>query len=101
MEHKNFLERTYHLRTSDFDMRSRIFPSAVLDLFQDTAGEHASSLGVGYTDLKDKNLCWMLSRVAYRVLKQPKLFSDVSVKKNPVIILRWIITFQPCCWNGS
>lgn len=65
-------------------MRSRIFPSSVLDLFQDTAGEHASSLGIGYTDLRPKNLCWMLSRVAYRILKQPKLFSDVTVKTWPI-----------------
>ena len=80
----NYLERTYRLRTSDFDMRSRIFPSSVLDLFQDTAGEHASALGVGYTDLRPKNLCWMLSRVIYRVIKQPKLFSDVTVKTWPI-----------------
>lgn len=80
----NFLERTYHLRTSDFDMRSRIFPSAVLDLFQDTAGEHAASLRIGYTDLMEKNLCWMLSRVTYRVLKQPRLFSDVVVRTWPI-----------------
>ena len=80
----NFFERTYHLRTSDFDMRSRIFPSSVFDLFQDTAGEHASSLGLGFSDLSPKNLCWMLSRATYRVLKQPRIFSDVLVKTWPI-----------------
>lgn len=81
---QNYLERTYHLRTSDFDMRNRIFPAAVLDLFQDTAGEHATSLGVGYYDLRDKKLCWMLSRVRYEVLRQPAIFSDVTVRTWPV-----------------
>lgn len=80
----NYLERRYHLRTSDFDMRSRIFPSSVLDLFQDTAGEHAAALGIGYRDLSTKKLCWMLARVAYRVIKQPRLFSDVVVKTWPI-----------------
>ena len=81
---ENFLERRYHLRTSDFDMRSRIFPSSVLDLFQDAAGEHATTLGIGYTDFAPKNLCWMLSRVAYRIIKQPRIFSDVVVKTWPI-----------------
>ena len=81
---QNYLERTYHLRTSDFDMRSRIFPAAVLDLFQDAAGEHASSLGIGYSDLSKKNMCWMLSRVRYTVIKQPALFSDVTVRTWPI-----------------
>ena len=79
-----YLERTYHLRTSDFDMRSRILPAAVLDLFQDTAGEHATALRIGYLDLRDRNLCWMLSRVTYRVIKQPKIFSDVVVRTWPL-----------------
>lgn len=81
---QNYLERVYHLRTSDFDMRSRIFPSAVLDLFQDTAGEHATQLGIGYLDLRDRHLCWMLSRVAYKVIKQPELFTDVTVRTWPI-----------------
>lgn len=80
----NYLERTYQLRTSDFDMRNRIFPAAILDLFQDVAGMHASSLGIGYTQLKEKNMCWMLSRVGYKVIKQPELFSDVVVKTWPI-----------------
>ena len=81
---KNYFERTYHLRTSDFDMRNRIFPSSVLDLFQDTAGEHASLLGVGYSALEKRRLCWMISRVTYRIIKQPRLFSDVLVKTWPI-----------------
>ena len=81
---QNYLERTYHLRTSDFDMRSRIFPASVLDLFQDVAGEHASRLGIGYSALSKKNMCWMLSRVTYTVINQPELFSDVTVRTWPI-----------------
>ena len=81
---QNFLERTYHLRTSDFDMRNRILPSSVLDLFQDTAGEHASSLGVGYYDLLPENKCWMILRTRYEVIRQPRLFSDVIVRTWPI-----------------
>ena len=81
---QNFLERTYHLRTSDFDMRNRILPSSVLDLFQDVSGEHAAKLGVGYYDLLPKNMCWMILRLRYEVIRQPKIFSDVVVRTWPI-----------------
>ena len=50
---QNYLERKYHLRTSDFDMRSRILPASVLDLFQDAAGEHAKVLNAIVRDIKE------------------------------------------------
>ena len=81
---QNYLERTYHLRTSDFDMRSRILPASVLDLFQDAAGEHAKMLGVGFYDLLPENKCWMILRLRYEVVNQPRLFSSVIVKTWPV-----------------
>ena len=65
-------------------MRNRILPSSVLDLFQDAAGEHAKTLGVGYYDLLPENKCWMILRLRYEVVKQPKIFSSVIVKTWPV-----------------
>ena len=81
---QNYLERKYHLRTSDFDMRSRILPSSVLDLFQDAAGEHAKMLGVGHESFSADNKCWMILRLRYEVVRQPKMFSSVFVKTWPV-----------------
>ena len=81
---QNYLERKYHLRTSDFDMRSRILPASVLDLFQDAAGEHAKMLGVGYDTLASQNKCWMILRLRYEVVRQPKMFSSVIVKTWPI-----------------
>ena len=81
---QNYLERKYHLRTSDFDMRNRILPASVLDLFQDAAGEHAKTLGIGYYDLLPENKCWMILRSRYEVVKQPKIFSSVIVKTWPI-----------------
>ena len=81
---QNYLERKYHLRTSDFDMRSRILPSSVLDLFQDAAGEHAKTMGIGYYDLMLEHKCWMIIRLRYEVIKQPKMFSSVIVRTWPI-----------------
>ena len=65
-------------------MRNRILPASVLDLFQDAAGEHAASLGVGYYNLMPENKCWMILRTRYEVIRQPKLFSDVTVRTWPI-----------------
>ena len=65
-------------------MRSRILPSSVLDLFQDVAGEHAKALGVGYYDLLPEHKCWMILRLRYEVIEQPKMFTSVIVKTWPV-----------------
>ena len=65
-------------------MRNRILPASVLDLFQDAAGEHAASLGGGFYDLLPENKCWMILRTRYEVIRQPKLFSDVTVRTWPI-----------------
>ena len=45
---KKLWQREYTLRAGDFDKFDRIKPSAVLDLFQDVAGQHAEEIGVGF-----------------------------------------------------
>ena len=44
-------EKEYTLRASDFDKYNHINPSAILDLFQEAAAQHAIETGVGYDDL--------------------------------------------------
>ena len=80
----NFLTKVYPLRVSDFDKNNRVLPSAVLDIFQDAAGAHATKLGINGIDLLRDGRCWMLTRVRYDVLKQPALYQDLVVKTWPV-----------------
>ena len=47
--------RYARLRNSDFDCNDVLLPSAVLELFQDIAGEHADEINIGYKDLFAKN----------------------------------------------
>ena len=81
---QNVFSKTFDLRTSDFDKNKRLLPSAVLDLFQVVAGEHASALGCGIDELQKSDLIWVLIRTKYQVLKQPKMFSSVVVKTWPL-----------------
>lgn len=79
----NLWEQTYRLRTGDFDSRRRLQPAAILDLFQDVAGEHAASLGMGYDDMIRRGMLWVVLRVAFEQLGQPALFDTVHVRTWP------------------
>lgn len=77
-------KREFNLRTSDFDCNRNISPVAVLDLFQEVAGYHAEELGCGFDPLLKRGLLWVIVRVKYEVLEQPKTHSTVAVKTWPL-----------------
>ena len=74
----------FQLRTSDFDCRGQIKPSAVLDLFQEVAGAHAIELGVGFDDLLKKELIWVIVKVKFRIENDIKEHQKVIVKTWPL-----------------
>ena len=45
---KLYYEEQIKLRTNDFDQFDNLKPSAILDIFQDVAGTHATIIGTGY-----------------------------------------------------
>ena len=77
-------ETAFNLRTSDFDCRKNLLPGAVLDIFQEIAGLHSEALGVGIEDMQKNELMWVLVKVRYKVLKEPKLHQRVLVKTWPL-----------------
>ena len=77
-------EKEFYLRTSDFDCRMQLQPAAVLDLFQDVAGEHARVLGIGRDAMMAEQLIWVIVRVRYRVLRTPRQFDRVRVRTWPL-----------------
>ena len=80
---KNIFEKEFELRISDFDCFDKIKPSVILDFFQDVAGEHADILSVGFNDLINKDLIWVLVRTKYEVIKEPNLYSKIKIKTWP------------------
>lgn len=80
---KIYSER-FALRTSDFDMNGKIKPSAVLDLFQEVAGTHAKRLNIGFEELLEKNLLWVLVKVKFEVVGEIKMHTAVIVKTWPL-----------------
>ena len=76
-------EKNYYLRTSDFDCHGRIKPAAVLEMFQDAAGEHAGVLGCGFKQLAPRELMWVLMRTKFELCAQPAMFDTVRIKTWP------------------
>ncbi len=81
---KTTWEKKYTLRAGDFDKFNRIKPSAVLDLFQDAAGQHAEDLGLGFTQMINRSYLWVLTRVAFEIVLAPNRYQNVIVKTWPL-----------------
>ena len=77
-------EKEYELRAADFDAYDRILPASVLELLQDVAGIHANELGIGFHALMEKKTIWVLTKVRYRVVRQPRRYERVVVRTWPL-----------------
>ena len=75
--------KDYYLRASDFDTARKLQPAAVLALFQDAAGEHAQKLKVDYDRMILRNMMWVVVRVKYRILQNPRMYQKVKVVTWP------------------
>ena len=74
-----------NFRTSDYDFRGNIKPSSILDIFQEIAGAHATELNIGFNDLLEKNLLWVLVRVKFEIVNKPKKHQKIVAKTWPLI----------------
>jgi len=81
----NYLQYSYDIKitVNDMDFNERIKPSAVMSYFQDIATEHAEILGIGYKAMLDKGLAWIMSRLCYKVYRNPKINEVLTIKTYP------------------
>ena len=77
-------EKDFFLRSSDFDCQERLKPSAVLDLFQDVAGEHADRLGIGFQNMLKRELMWVVARVKFELALEARPYQKVRVRTWPL-----------------
>jgi acyl-ACP thioesterase len=55
------------------DRKSHMRIPAMHDLFQDIAGLHTDSLGIGVFDLEEKGLFWIVSKLKLKIARRPRL----------------------------
>jgi len=76
-------EREYKVRVSDCNMCNQTKFSAIWDILQEAATEHAISFKMGRTEMDALGVFWVLSRMKLEVLKYPQYGDSVKVRTRP------------------
>ena len=83
------------LYNSYFDVNDNLKIQSILAIFQDVASIHAGLIGVGYEEMKDKNLYWVLSRVKFDIVSMLSVLWDDKCRRDILKTGRWIIFDKP------
>jgi medium-chain acyl-[acyl-carrier-protein] hydrolase len=76
--------RTFRIPVMDADFTKKIKLSAILNYFQQIAGEHAESLGYGYQAMENNgHLAWVLVRIRVDMLRFPGFGEEILVETWP------------------
>ena len=73
----------FTLSTLICDEDDRLTLWGLARLFQDVAGDHSDSLGVGFEGLKPQNKAWVLTHVYYNILRLPSAGERLILKTWP------------------
>jgi len=76
-------EKKLPVRYHELDSHGNVSPVTLLNYLQDTAGLHATQLGVAVSDLHRLGLTWVLSRIHLIVTQYPRANEDVVVRTWP------------------
>ena len=78
------MKQDFFVQTNCVGYKEYLRPSGIMDLLQDIAGLHAKKLNIGYHDLLNKNLIWVVLYTRVDVVgKLPKYSDIVSVETWP------------------
>lgn len=80
MEQFSFMTQ---IKTHESDYRLSLKSSALLQIFQDAAVNHAQSLNVGYYDMKKHNLFWVITRFHIIIDRMPQYDETIRVVTWP------------------
>ncbi len=81
---KNTLwEDTIYVKSYDVDHTGRLKLASLFNYFQETAGNHATHLGVGYEKLRSLGFFWVLSRAKVQINRLPEWRETVALTTWP------------------
>jgi medium-chain acyl-[acyl-carrier-protein] hydrolase len=70
-------QQHFTVRSYDVDFQRRLRPDVLCSFFQEVASEHALKLGVGYQQLDEQQLFWVLSRLLLQIKKLPQWHEEI------------------------
>lgn len=85
---QGFYEKEITVVPSYCDAASRLSLHSIFVLFQDSASEHAETLGIGGDRMSEKGLFWLTIRTRIKVQSQPHMMQKVRLKT-------WLGEFAP------
>lgn len=74
---------TFDVKSFHVDFQQNLKPSALMQLFQEVASNHAAELGGGYDVLIARNLFWALSRLHVEVNRMPRWGETILIETWP------------------
>ena len=76
-------EHELPVRYHELDSHGNVSPVTLLNYLQDTAGLHATQLGISVSDLRKLGLTWVLSRIHLVISQYPRAGENVTVRTWP------------------
>lgn len=77
------MSENFIVAVDEIDFLERLKPSAIMQYFQDLATAHADILGIGFKEMIDQNLIWVLTKLSFKVLKYPVVGEQIRVVTYP------------------
>jgi medium-chain acyl-[acyl-carrier-protein] hydrolase len=74
---------TYQIRAFETDRQGQASPSALANLLQEIAGNHASSRDLGFEHMQEQGAFWVLNRLEVRIHRFP-------VWREPLRVETWV-----------
>lgn len=76
-------EKTFTIHTFDLDFNGITKPMVLLNFLQEGASRHAALLGYSVSDLRKKELTWVLSRYHVHIYRYPKFDEKLMLRTWP------------------
>ncbi len=77
-------EKKYTIGPSDCDHTSRMGMPAAFEAFMDIASEHAESLNIGVTFMKETGLFWLTAKTRVHIYRSPRMEQNIVVETWPL-----------------
>lgn len=99
----SLFRESFRIRASEMGPDARLRLPALFDLFQEIAGNHATSLGWGSDVLLARGQTWILSRLTMRLAALPAWREEIAIETWPAGVHRlWALReFRVTAKNGT
>ena len=72
----------YRVRSYEVDRGGRLRPVTLLNYLQDSAGNHAAELGFSVSQLRRRQVTWVISRHHVRFFRYPRRGEELAVRSQ-------------------